>query len=87
MFYINDKKPSRVGWNDFLGRIWPEGGSLETLTPKVDLQNLRTYKTWILVLERLVDASQTFFKICQAQAFGRSSGYFIYGFGFVPVWA
>jgi len=48
LFCINVKKPSRAGWNDFLGRIWPEGGSLETLTPEVDLQNLRTYETRIL---------------------------------------
>jgi len=25
------------------------------------------------------------YKICQAQVFGRSSGYFIHGFEFVPV--
>ena len=39
---------SWAGWKGFLGRIWSAGGSLKTPTPKIDLQNLRTFKTWIL---------------------------------------
>ena len=30
IFFIIDKMASRAGWNDFAGRIWPAGRSLET---------------------------------------------------------
>jgi len=58
LFFINDKMFPRAGWNGSLGRIWPVGGSLETPTSEVDLQNLRTYtvrRGSCPVLERLID--------------------------------
>jgi len=48
LFFINDKMFSRAGWNGSLGRIGRAGGSWEILTLEEGLQNLRTYKTWIL---------------------------------------
>jgi len=30
LFFIIDKTASRLGWNDFAGRIWSAGRSLET---------------------------------------------------------
>ena len=43
-FFIIDKMASRAGWNDFAGRIWPAGRSLET--PALDHET----KTMHLIL-------------------------------------